>query len=152
LNRPVATAVLALQSFQVLFLLLHDWIPLGSLNDLQGVRAVDSLAKRVVGTLVSALPFALGLVFSCAYAARERYPKWVVIWLWASYGLLFAGEIRAWWWPYLWRADPELAARYRVRFANAHTFLPERNGIAPDTLHLILHAATMSTLLLLLWL
>jgi hypothetical protein len=43
------------------FLLLHDWIPLGNLSDVQAVRVVDPLRKRVQVTLISALPFVLGL-------------------------------------------------------------------------------------------
>lgn len=42
MNRAVETGVWALQSFHVAFLLLHDWVPLGSLNDVQAVCAVGS--------------------------------------------------------------------------------------------------------------
>ena len=52
---------MALQSFHIAFLLLHDWIPLGNLSDVQAVRVVDPLRKRVQVTLISALPFVLGL-------------------------------------------------------------------------------------------
>jgi hypothetical protein len=34
-------------------------------------------------------------------------------------------------------------------FGNTHAFLPERNGIVPNTLHCILHAATVATLVVL---
>jgi len=34
-------------------------------------------------------------------------------------------------------------------FAATHAFLPERNGIRPNTLHVILHLATLATLLVL---
>ena len=149
MNRAVETGVLALQSFHVAFLLLHDWVPLGSLNDVQAVRAVDPLHKRVQVTLVTALPFALGLAFSSAYATASRHPTWVPAWLRLSYGSLFAGEIRAWWIPYLWRSEPAGAARYHTLFGNTHTFLPVRNGIAPNTLHVVLHLATLGVLLLL---
>jgi hypothetical protein len=46
-------AVFALQSFHVLFLLLHDWVPLGRLNDLKSVRAVHSRPQLIAGTLNS---------------------------------------------------------------------------------------------------
>jgi hypothetical protein len=49
-------ALLALQTFIVLFLALHDWIPLGTLNNLAGVRAADSNAKLFTTTLLSAAP------------------------------------------------------------------------------------------------
>ena len=57
-------ALLALQCFVVLFLFLHDWVPLGSLNDLKGVSTADSFGKRVAATLISAVPFAVGLIGS----------------------------------------------------------------------------------------
>jgi hypothetical protein len=40
-------ALFALQSFHVLFLALHDWIPLGSLNDLKAVRSANPIHKLV---------------------------------------------------------------------------------------------------------
>ena len=38
------------------------------------------------------------------------------------------------------------AARYRALFGGTHAFLPGRNGIVPNTLHVALHAATLATL------
>jgi len=43
--------------------------------------------------------------------------------------------------------DPARAARYQILFANTHTFLPQRNGMAPDTLHTLFHLATLATVL-----
>jgi hypothetical protein len=40
-NREIEAVLLALQVFQVLFLLVHDWIPLGRLNDVAAVRSQD---------------------------------------------------------------------------------------------------------------
>ena len=60
---------------------------------------------------------------------------------------MFAGELRAWWIPYLVTNEPVRAERYRKMFANTHSFLPPRNGIVPNTLHVILHAATLVMLL-----
>jgi hypothetical protein len=37
--------LLALQAFQVLFLWLHDWIPLGRLNDVAAVRGEDTTGR-----------------------------------------------------------------------------------------------------------
>ena len=67
-------ALLALQCFEVLFLLLHDWVPLGTLNDLKGVSTADSFGKRVAATLMSATPFAVGLVASIIYFGKA-YPN-----------------------------------------------------------------------------
>jgi hypothetical protein len=137
--------LVALQALQVAILWLHDWIPLGALNDVRAVRQADSLGRLVRVTLVQSLPYTVGLAFSIARAGGP-YPGWLWGWLWVSYGLLFAGEIRAWWWPYLVGFEPARAARYRAMFGATHTFLPRRDGVAPNTLHCVLHAATACTL------
>jgi hypothetical protein len=67
-----------------------------------------------------------------------------------SYGLLFIGQIRAWWIPYLFRPEPERAARYQIMFGKTHSFLPSRNGMVPNTAHILLHLATAATLIVLL--
>ncbi|HET8923957.1 MAG TPA: hypothetical protein VFN26_13290 [Candidatus Acidoferrum sp.] len=145
----IAISVLfALQCFHVLFLGLHDWIPLGSLNDVKAVRAATSLGKLLLGMLISLLPFAFGLVASAYYLGRP-YPHWLLWYLGVSYVLLFIGELEAWWIPYLFRPDPARAARYQAMFGNTHAFLPARNGITPNTLHVTLHLATLVTLLVL---
>ena len=59
------------QAVQVLFLLLHDWVPLGRLTNLAAVRAIDSTAKLLWTTLLSALPYAFGLGESIA-----TFPHW----------------------------------------------------------------------------
>jgi hypothetical protein len=140
--------LIALQAFQVAFLWLHDWIPLGRLNDVAAVRRADSLQRLVIVTLVQSVPFTVGLVFSAKYLGNA-YPHWLVMWLWISYALLFVGQLQAWWAPYLLKADPERALRYRRMFGNTHSFLPERNGIVPNTAHILLHLATAATLFVL---
>ncbi|HEY2548693.1 MAG TPA: hypothetical protein VGI46_21640 [Candidatus Acidoferrum sp.] len=146
---PVAIgALFGLQCFHVLFLALHDWIPLGSLNDLQAVRAANPPGKLFLGTLVSLAPFAFGLAAS-AYYLGSSYPHWLFWYLGVSYALLFLGELQAWWIPYFLRPDPVRAARYQAMFGNTHAFLPARNGIRPNTLHLILHAVTFTTVVIL---
>jgi hypothetical protein len=56
------------------------------------------------------------------------------------------GQIRAWWIPYLFRPEPERAARYQIMFGKTHRFLPIRNGLVPNTAHIMLHVATAATL------
>jgi hypothetical protein len=141
-------ALLALQCFHVLFLALHDWIPLGALNDVKAVRAANPGRKLLAATLISAAPFAIGLAASAIYVGRA-YPAWLFWWLWISYGFLFVGELTAWWIPYLFHREPERTARYQVMFGATHAFLPERNGIRLNTLHVILHTVTLSTLVVL---
>jgi hypothetical protein len=98
-------------------------------------------------TLIQSLPFTIGLIGSLAAAAQGHRSGWLWPWLWISYGLLFAGELRAWWLPYVVRPEPERADRYRVMFGSTHAVLPERFGVVPNTLHCVLHAATALTLI-----
>jgi hypothetical protein len=144
------TAFLALQAFVAAFLWLHDWVSLGRLNNLAAMRGQDSFAHRAVVTLLGAAPASAGLLFSAERFARP-YPHWLEMWLWINYGLFFAGLLRAWWIPYLLAPDQRRAARYQTIFAGTHTFLPRRNGIAPDTLHTALHVAIVA-ILAMLWL
>jgi hypothetical protein len=144
---PLIDGLLALQLFQVLFLGLHDWVPLGRFNDVKSVQAADPRDRLIRVTLISTLPYAFGLAASLRYAAG--FPGWLIDWLWVTYALLFVGQLRAWWLPYLLVPDPVRAARYRTMFGHTHGFLPERNGITPNTLHIALHVATLATLILL---
>jgi hypothetical protein len=148
-NPPIEIILLVLQAFQVLFLWLHDWIPLGRLNDVTAVRSRETLLRLVAVTLVQSVPFTFGLLFSLLRFGRP-YPHWLYMWLWISYGLIFVGQIRAWWIPYLIHSEPERAARYRTMFGNTHHFLPIRNGLVPNTAHVMLHLATAATLFILL--
>lgn len=143
-------ALLALQVFQVAFLWLHDWVPLGRLNDITAVRQAQTRGQLITVTLIQSIPYTLGLIFTLLYAG-SRVPGWLGSWLWISYGLLWLGELRAWWLPYLFRAEPQRAARYRRMFGHTHAFLPLRNGMVPNTLHVMLHVATAATLAVL-WL
>jgi hypothetical protein len=138
-------ALLILQTFHVLFLALHDWVPLGNLNDLKAVRAANPGEKLLAGTLISTLPFAFGLAASFFYAGGG-FPHWLYIYLWVSYTFLFVGELQAWWIPYVFGAKPERASRYQAMFGGTHSFLPARHGILPNTLHVILHLATVALL------
>jgi len=125
-NHSVEIIFLGLQVFQVLFLWLHDWIP-----------------------LVQSAPFSIGLLFSVLHLGQP-YPHWLYMWLWISYSVIFVGQLRAWWVPYLLHAEPERAARYQIMFGKTHRFLPTRNGLVPNTAHTMLHVATAATLFTLL--
>ncbi len=137
---------LTLQALVVAFLLLHDWIPLGRLSNIAAIHNEDSLQRRIFVTLLPALPAAIGLFYSAKYFGRA-YPDWLEMLLWISYGLFVFGLLRAWWIPYLLIPDPARAARYQIIFANTHTFLPKRNGMAPDTLHTLFHVVTVATVI-----
>jgi len=143
---PIALyLLLALQAFHVLFLLLHDWIPLGSLNNIAAARAENSGGKLFISTAISTSFFLYGFIVSLAHR-NGPYPRWLLWYLLISYLFLFYGELTAWWIPYFGAPQPERAARYQVMFDNTHAFLPARNGIPLNTLHILLHAFTLATI------
>jgi hypothetical protein len=142
----VETILISLQAFHVLFLALHDWVPLGQFNDVAAVRREIPTRNLFAATLIQASFFAVGLSFSIKYFGRT-YPGWLHYWLWISYTILFIGEIEAWWIPYLVTPNPKRAASYQRMFGNTHSFLSTRNGIVPNTAHVLLHLATAATLI-----
>lgn len=140
------TLLLGLQVFHVAFLLLHDWVPFGPLNDPAAVRSENSRGKLLLATLLSTLPYAIALGFSKRHQ-RHGYPHWLFVYLWVAYIFLFIGELEAWWIPFFRGAKPERIARYEAMFGRTHAFLSARNGIRINTLHCMLHAATVLLLI-----
>lgn len=140
--------LLALQALVVAFLWLHDWVPLGRLNDVAAVRSQDTLPRLIGVTIVQSVPWSIGLIFSAAYFGHS-YPHWLRMWLWDSYIFLVLGVIRAWWVPYFLGADARRLTRYRIMFGNTHSFLPEQNGMVPNTAHILLLLAGIATLVVL---
>jgi hypothetical protein len=146
--KPLMVAFLGCQLFVVLFIALHDWVPLGKLSNPEAIRAADSRRRLLFVTVISTLPYAIGFVASAHYAA-SGFPMWLMYLLWVSYIAGLYGMLRAWWVPYLLLEDPVRAARYQNRFASTHAFLPARNGIRPDTLHVCFHIVFLAALILL---
>jgi hypothetical protein len=144
----ITGALLGLQCFTVLFVAFHNWIPIGTLNDVRAARAVFPGGKLLAVTLLNFAPVAIGLAGSVVYFGRACAP-WLFWWLWITYLLAVYGSLKAWWIPYLLRPDPELAARYQVMYGSTHSFLPERNGIRPNTLHMTFDLATIAILIIL---
>jgi hypothetical protein len=143
---PATIALLVLQCFVVLFVALHNWIPLGALNNVKGVRFAFPTGKLFVTTLINFAPVAIGLAATAFYFGRT-YPGWVFWWLWITYGLACYGSLKAWWLPYLFRRDPALVARYRTMYSETHSFLPEHNGIRTNTLHVLFDIVTLAILI-----
>jgi xanthosine utilization system XapX-like protein len=101
----------------------------------------------LLATLINCAAIAVTLGLSLRFY-RVSYPAWVKITLVGILSLLFVGELRAWWIPYLVGTDPARVARYAAMFGRTHAFLPERNGMRPNTAHFALHVATFLALLL----
>src|SRR5208337_2229121 len=68
--------LLGLQGFVVLFVGLHNWIPLGKLNDVSGVRKEFPGSKLLITTLINFTPYAFGLAASAVYFERT-FPGWL---------------------------------------------------------------------------
>jgi hypothetical protein len=147
-GKLLLSALIALQVFVVVFIALHDWVPLGRLNDVRAVQAADSRVRLVTVTILSTLPFAVGLIASVWYA-RPGFPEWLMWYLWISYGATIYGMFRAWWGPYLFYDDPARARRYESMFGRTLAFLPTRNGIRPNALHVMLHLVIVGIVVLL---
>lgn len=137
-----------LQCFQVVVLLLHDWLPMGRLNDLAAARRVHSVRALALGTAVSSLLPVIGLALSASPVAA-RHARGLDFYLLGAYGFLFLGELEAWWVPMLLWPQPTRAREYEQLYARTWAFLPARNGIRVNALHVLLHAATAATLVVL---
>src|SRR5712664_418079 len=133
---------IALQVFILVFLLLQDWVPLGRLNDIAGVRSQNTPGQLALATLINGSAIAITLFLSVRFY-QVPYPAWIKVALVAILGTLFVGELRAWWISYFFGTDPKRRARYAAMFGKTHAFLPERHGIRPNTAHVALHVATL---------
>lgn len=137
---------LFLQAEILLFLLFHDWIPLGSLNDVQAVHSYYSRDELIKTTLINSVPFAIAFLLCCIRVGKA-YPLWMRLFLIIYFPSLFSGALLAWWIPYFFGATAERVERYRVLFGQTHAFLPEMNGIVPNTIHTVFHASLLIVIL-----
>lgn len=132
----------------LLLMLVQDWVPLGSLNDIDSVFQVHSFTDILTSTLINAGQFVL-LIFIVRLFIGRRYPGWARLWLIIHQGFILAGVLMAWWIPYLFGIGAEEKTEpYGITFGNTHAFLPEMNGITPNTLHTGFHAVLLICFLL----
>ncbi len=143
--QPAATILIALECFVVAFVGLHNWVPLGSLNDLNAVRTEFPGTKLVYVTLSNFIPAAFGLV--CSINFRHDFPEWLIWYLWIFYLLALFGSAYAWWIPYIFGAGSKRVQREQQLYAKTHAFLPERHGLRPNTLHVIFDVVTLAVLI-----
>jgi hypothetical protein len=144
---PLWSLLIALQTFHLLFLLLHDWVPLGRLNDVSAFQKSTTAPQKALSLLVPSIPVVIGLGFTFLSITHALSISFRIT-LSAIYGFLFLGELEAWWIPYAFGTSAERVARYQALFGATHSFLPDRHGITPNTLHVALHTATLATLIL----
>lgn len=65
--------LLALQIFHVAFLALHDWVPLGRLNDVRAVRQENPGSKLLVATFLSTVLFVPPLVVGLMHVDGQAH-------------------------------------------------------------------------------
>jgi hypothetical protein len=131
-----------------LFMLFHDWVPMGSLNDVEAVKAHQGVSQLVLVTAFNAAQIAVLMGLVLLYAGR-RYPLWARLWLIIHQGFILYGAIKAWWLPYLFGIGAaERIESYHAMFGNTHAFLPMNNGIVPNTIHVLFHATLVLCLIL----
>lgn len=147
MRAPLWFLFVALQIFHLLFLLLHDWVRLGNLNDVSAFQKSTTAPQKVLSLLVPSIPVAVGLALTLLPTAHPPSISFRIT-LSAVYGFLFLGELEAWWIPYAFGTSAKRVASYQTLFAATHSFLPSRHGITPNTLHVALHTATVATLIL----
>lgn len=123
----------------LIFMVLQDWVPLGTLNDVLAISEARSKSELIMVTLIGVIQIIILITLAILFVGR-RYPIWAKLWLIIHPTFIFAGALLDWWIPYLFGyGAEERAERYADMFENTHSFLPEMNGIVPNTLHTIFH-------------
>lgn len=131
----------------LLFMLIHDWVPLGALNDVEAIKSQQTTSELLQITALNTLSILIVMVLAMAFIGK-RYPIWAKLWLVIHLGFIAAGVIIAWWIPYFFGADQETIDRYDAMFGNTHAFLPEMNHITPNTIHVFFHLVLLVTWIL----
>jgi hypothetical protein len=145
LHACLIDAAICLQIYVTVFVAVHDWVPLGRLNDVNAVRAGEPAVRLIAVTVVSTAPFGFGVIESVTHPLG--FPTWLMTFLWISYGVATYGLLRTWWAPYLLFEEPRRAARYQALHGRTHAFLPLHNGMRPNTLHVTVHFAIIAMLI-----
>jgi hypothetical protein len=123
----------------------HDTVPLGRWNNLGQFRREIPLGRRVRGSLLNVVTagaavvlFWLGWVSGGEMAGDWRMTLLITL------AVLVYMEFRAWWRPYLFGATPAIIEKLRPNWEGTYAFLPVRNGIRPNAMHCVMHAATVA--------
>lgn len=131
----------------LLFMLLHDWVPLGSLNNVQAVKLEHTTGELVRITVIQTLSILVVIAIALIFIGKT-YPIWAKLWLVIHLGSILTGAILAWWIPYFFGTSPERVDRYTHMFGDTHSFLPIMNGIVPNTIHVLFHLTLLLTWIL----
>ncbi|ENH95532.1 hypothetical protein J416_15607 [Gracilibacillus halophilus YIM-C55.5] len=131
-----------------LFMIVQDWVPLGPLNDVQAILQESTVNEIFIKSTVGAGQVLLILIGVLCYVGK-RYPIIIKLWLIIHQISIFVGALFDWWFPYFfgYGAD-QRTQRYQEMFGQTHSFLPEMNGITPNTLHVLFHSILFTCILL----
>jgi hypothetical protein len=142
------TLFIALLVWHVLFLSLHDWVPLGRLTDLAALRSQRSLRARIIASIL--MGAIAGLALYLNWVESPTPSNGVLLFTLILYSFFLLGAIRAWWLPYLFGigASEKLVAEYQVMFGNTYTWLPKRHGITVNAIHIVWHFTAVITVVL----
>lgn len=117
-------------------MVVQDWVPLGTLNNVQAISLNRSKSELVTVTIIGVVQILILIALILVFVGK-RQPLWVKFWLIIHPTFIFAGALLDWWIPYLFGyGAEEKSTRYIEMFGNTHSFLPLRNGIVPNTLHI----------------
>lgn len=134
----VLTFFIILQTILFVCMLLHDWISIPPLNDIDALKKSDTTFYRVVGSLINGGLVLYPLILTIIYSSGS-FPQWAAWRIFLVYLLLTFGAICSWWIPYFCGSKEWHKEAFK-KFENTHHFLPARNdNVIPNTLHVILH-------------
>ncbi|MEN1968379.1 hypothetical protein WMZ97_09930 [Lentibacillus sp. N15] len=132
----------------LLFMIVQDLVPLGTLNDIEAIASVESFHEIIVTTLIGTVQIILILGGVLLFIGK-RYPLLVKIWLLVHPSFILLGAIMSWWIPYLFgTGTEEKIERFHNMFGDTHSFLPVMNGIVPNTLHTMFHLTLLICIIL----
>lgn len=135
-------------AFILLFMLVQDLVPLGTLNDIKAIASVQSFNETIIVTMIGVVQIVV-LMGGVLFFIGKRYPVLIKAWLIIHPSCILLGAIKSWWIPYfLGIGAEEKIERYNLIFGNTHAFLPVMNGIVPNTLHTIFHLILLSCIIL----
>ncbi len=134
--------------FILIFMIVQDLVPMGTLNDVEAIASVESLNEIIVTTLIGVVQILLILGGVLLFMGR-KYPLLVKIWLIVHPASILSGAIMSWWIPYFFgTGTEEKIERFNIMFENTHSFLPVMNGIVPNTLHTLFHLMLLICIIL----
>lgn len=144
---PTEWLLLGLQVLVFLFLLTHDWVPLGTLNDIEAVKSQNTTGELVLTTIINLIPSSIALALTIL-SIRRGYHWFSQAYIPINYTFVLSGAISAWWIPYFFGATPDKVERFQIMFGQTHSFLPIKNGMIINSIHVLFHSSLILIILL----